>query len=131
MYRGWKIVKKQKRSMEEGSREWSRSSREGDEDETALIWAALQRLPTYARIRKGVQYSEEKGDAREVDVMNIGLADSKKLVDRLLNTAHQDNELFLLNIKRRIDRYLNIANSKLHSFLRPYCSLISDSSLLH
>ncbi|XP_047948480.1 pleiotropic drug resistance protein 1-like [Salvia hispanica] len=36
--------------------------------------------------------------------MNIGLADSKKLVDRLLNTAHQDNELFLLNIKRRIDR---------------------------
>lgn len=90
--------------MEEGSREWSRSSREGDEDEAALIWAALERLPTYARIRKGVQYSEEKGDAREVDVMNIGLADSKKLVDRLLNTAHQDNELFLLNIKRRIDR---------------------------
>ncbi|KAG6431203.1 hypothetical protein SASPL_109280 [Salvia splendens] len=85
--------------MEEGSREWSWSSREGDEDEAALIWAALQRLPTYARIRKGMQYSEEKGDAREVDVMNIGLADSKKLVDRLLNTAHQDNELFLLNIK--------------------------------
>nr|QVT92310.1 ABC transporter [Salvia miltiorrhiza] len=86
-----------------GSEIFSWSSRERD-DEEALIWAALERLPTHARIRKGV-YSEEKGgDAREVDVMNLGFAERKNLIDRLLDIAHQDNEVFLLKMKRRIDR---------------------------
>ncbi|XP_057766257.1 pleiotropic drug resistance protein 1-like [Salvia miltiorrhiza] len=86
-----------------GSEIFSWSSRERD-DEEALIWAALERLPTRARIRKGV-YSEEKGgDAREVDVMNLGFAERKNLIDRLLDIAHQDNEVFLLKMKRRIDR---------------------------
>ncbi|KAH6816231.1 pleiotropic drug resistance 12 [Perilla frutescens var. frutescens] len=79
------------------------STRERDDEEAALIWAALERLPTYARIRKGV-YSEEKGEAREVDVINLGLVERKNLVQRLLKIAQQDNEAFLLKMKHRIDR---------------------------
>lgn len=86
-----------------GAEIFSRSSRDGD-DEEELIWAALERLPTYARIRKGVYSVEKGGEAREIDVMNLGLVERKNLVDRLLNIAHQDNEVFLLNMKRRIDR---------------------------
>ncbi|KAI3468295.1 hypothetical protein Pfo_024958 [Paulownia fortunei] len=81
---------------------FSRSTREED-DEEALKWAALERLPTYIRIRRGI-YSEQEGQSREVDVKNLGLIERKKLLERLLKIAQEDNEKFLLKIKERIDR---------------------------
>ncbi|KAL0330265.1 UNVERIFIED_CONTAM: Pleiotropic drug resistance protein 1 [Sesamum radiatum] len=81
---------------------FSRSSREED-DEEALKWAALERLPTYTRIRRGI-YAEDEGQPREVDVKNLGLIERKNLLERLVKIAQDDNEKFLLKIKQRMDR---------------------------
>ncbi|KAK6137135.1 hypothetical protein DH2020_029128 [Rehmannia glutinosa] len=86
---------------------FSRSSREED-DEEALKWAALEKLPTFDRLRKGLLLGS-KG-ANEVDVQNLEFLDKRNLVERLVNTVEEDNEKFLLKLRKRIDRYehLNI-----------------------
>ncbi|KDP36994.1 hypothetical protein JCGZ_06050 [Jatropha curcas] len=82
---------------------FSRSSREED-DEEALKWAALEKLPTYDRLRKGILVSASKGGANEIDVDNLGLQERKTLIERLIRVAEEDNEKFLLKLKNRIDR---------------------------
>ncbi|CAB4272708.1 unnamed protein product [Prunus armeniaca] len=81
---------------------FSRSSREED-DEAALKWAALQKLPTYNRLRKGILTSPA-GEASEVDIPNLGFQERKELIERFLKGAEEDNERFLLKLKNRIDR---------------------------
>ncbi|KAA8525358.1 hypothetical protein F0562_007224 [Nyssa sinensis] len=81
---------------------FSRSSREED-DEEALKWAALEKLPTYLRIRRGI-LTEEEGKTREIDIKNLGLLERKNLLERLMKVAEEDNEKFLLKLKERIDR---------------------------
>ncbi|KAK9232138.1 hypothetical protein WN943_022381 [Citrus x changshan-huyou] len=78
------------------------SSREED-DEEALIWAALEKLPTYNRLRKGI-LTTSRGEASEIDVNNLGLQERQRLVDKLVKIAEVDNEQFLLKLKNRIDR---------------------------
>lgn len=90
------------RSASGHSQAFSRSSREDDEEE-ALKWAALEKLPTYARIRKSILAASQGG--REVDVEELGLGDKKKLMERLVRSAEEDNEKFLLKLKNRLDRY--------------------------
>ncbi|KAK6158780.1 hypothetical protein DH2020_006094 [Rehmannia glutinosa] len=80
---------------------FSRSSREED-DEEALKWAALEKLPTFDRLRKGLLLGS-KG-ANEVDVQNLEFLDKRNLVERLVNTVEEDNEKFLLKLRKRIDR---------------------------
>ncbi|KAK6162154.1 hypothetical protein DH2020_001995 [Rehmannia glutinosa] len=81
---------------------FSRSSVEAD-DEEALKWAALEKLPTNLRIRRGI-LTEEEGKPREVDIKNLGLVERKNLVERLLKIAEKGNEKFLLKLKERIQR---------------------------
>ncbi|XP_039117422.1 ABC transporter G family member 35-like isoform X1 [Dioscorea cayenensis subsp. rotundata] len=81
---------------------FSRSSRDED-DEEALKWAALEKLPTYDRIRKGLLTIEE-GKHKEVDVLSLGVQERKQLLERLIKVAEEDNEKFLLKLKDRIDR---------------------------
>ncbi|RVW28976.1 Pleiotropic drug resistance protein 1 [Vitis vinifera] len=64
-----------------GADVFSRSSRDED-DEEALKWAALEKLPTYNRLRKGKE--EFSGAVGKI--------------------AEEDNEKFLLKLKNRIDR---------------------------
>ncbi|XAR70928.1 Xenobiotic-transporting ATPase [Bertholletia excelsa] len=81
---------------------FSRSSREED-DEEALKWAALEKLPTFTRVRRGI-LAEEEGPAKEIDIKNLGVLQRKNLLERLVRTAGEDNERFLLKLKQRIDR---------------------------
>ena len=81
---------------------FSRSSREED-DEEALRWAALERLPTFDRLRKGI-LTTSRGGGSEIDVNNLGFNERRKLIERLVNIAEVDNEKFLLKLKNRIDR---------------------------
>uniref|UniRef100_A0A7N0U871 ABC transporter domain-containing protein n=1 Tax=Kalanchoe fedtschenkoi TaxID=63787 RepID=A0A7N0U871_KALFE len=85
-----------------GADVFSRSSIEED-DEEALKWAALEKLPTYQRARRGI-YTEEDGEAREVDIKNLGVVEKKRLLERLVKIAEEDNEKFLFKLKDRIDR---------------------------
>ncbi|XP_015083790.1 pleiotropic drug resistance protein 1-like [Solanum pennellii] len=82
---------------------FSRSSREDYDDEEALKWAALEKLPTYLRIRRGI-LSEEEGQYREVDITKLDLVERRNLLERLVKIADEDNEKFLLKLKKRIDR---------------------------
>ncbi|XP_042482888.1 pleiotropic drug resistance protein 1-like [Macadamia integrifolia] len=80
---------------------FSKSSIEED-DEEALKWAALEKLPTYNRLRKGVLAGLE-GETKEIDIKSLDLSDRKILLERLVKVA-DDNENFLLKLKDRLDR---------------------------
>ncbi|GAU19344.1 hypothetical protein TSUD_336310 [Trifolium subterraneum] len=74
-----------------------------EDDEEALKWAAIQKLPTFARLRKGLLTSLQ-GEATEIDIEKLGLQERKDLLERLVRRAEEDNEKFLLKLKDRIDR---------------------------
>ncbi|RZC82275.1 hypothetical protein C5167_045056 [Papaver somniferum] len=82
-----------------------RSGRRVEEDE--LIWAAIERLPTYDRIRKSV-LSQVTASGRihlsQVDVSKLDLQDRKQLTESILKVVEEDNEKFLLRLRNRIDR---------------------------
>ncbi|CAL9134814.1 unnamed protein product [Musa textilis] len=83
---------------------FSRSSRDED-DEEALKWAALEKLPTFDRVRRGILALAEDGrQLQEVDVQRLGFQERKTLMERLVRVAEEDNERFLLKLKDRIDR---------------------------
>uniref|UniRef100_A0A7N2LLZ3 Uncharacterized protein n=1 Tax=Quercus lobata TaxID=97700 RepID=A0A7N2LLZ3_QUELO len=76
----------------------------GDEDdEEALKWAALEKLPTFSRLKKCLLTSPE-GETSEIDIRNLGLHERKILIDRLLKIPEEENEKFLLQLWNRIDR---------------------------
>ncbi|KAL8536981.1 hypothetical protein ACS0TY_012240 [Phlomoides rotata] len=80
--------------------EFSRSSL--DEDDEELKWAALERMPTYDRLRKGLLLGSR--GVNEVDVENLGFEDMKNLVERLVGDVQSDNKKLLLKLRSRIDR---------------------------
>lgn len=85
---------------------FGRSVREED-DEEALKWAAIEKLPTYDRMRKGILTAGgEGGVVQEVDILGLGLQERKNLLERLMRTAEEDNERFLLKLRNRMERYL-------------------------
>ncbi|PKI43564.1 hypothetical protein CRG98_036056, partial [Punica granatum] len=81
---------------------FSRSSRY-EEDEEALKWAAIEKLPTYLRVRRGI-LTEEEGSPREIEIHKLGFVERKNLIERLLKTAEEDNEKFLMKLRQRIER---------------------------
>ncbi|TYH18983.1 hypothetical protein ES288_A05G316500v1 [Gossypium darwinii] len=84
---------------------FQRSGREEDEEE--LKWAAIERLPTYDRIRKAMlkQVLEEgKVGYEQVDIANLDMHDKKNLMESILSVVEQDNERFLLRLRERTDR---------------------------
>ncbi|KAI8529594.1 hypothetical protein RHMOL_Rhmol12G0237000 [Rhododendron molle] len=81
--------------------------------EEALKWAALEKLPTYARLRTSIiKTFTEKGDGenkkevvhKEVDVRKLDLNDRAQLIDSLFRVAEEDNEKFLKKFRNRIDK---------------------------
>ncbi|KAK8683052.1 hypothetical protein V6N13_039122 [Hibiscus sabdariffa] len=94
----WRNTNTSTRPMEA----FSMSAREED-DEEDLKWAAIEKLPTYLRVRRGI-LTEEQGQSREVDIKNLGFIERRNLLERLVKIAQDDNEMFLLKLKERIDR---------------------------
>ncbi|XP_010925283.1 ABC transporter G family member 39 isoform X2 [Elaeis guineensis] len=82
---------------------FGRSGREED-DEEALKWAAIEKLPTYDRMRKGILAAAEGGEIQEVDIHELGFQERKNLLERLVRTAEEDNERFLLKLRNRMER---------------------------
>jgi len=79
------------------------STSEREDDEEALKWAAIERLPTYLRIQRSILNNED-GKGREVDIKQLGLTERKIIVERLVKIAEEDNERFLLKLRERMDR---------------------------
>jgi len=74
------------------------STSEREDDEEALKWAAIERLPTYLRIQRSILNNEE------VDINQLGLSERKIIVERLVKIGEEDNERFLLKLRERMDR---------------------------
>ncbi|XP_042473406.1 pleiotropic drug resistance protein 2-like isoform X1 [Zingiber officinale] len=84
----------------------SRMTDEGDDEEN-LKWAALEKLPTYDRMRKGIlRKMAENGNVitSEIDVNQLGPQDRKQLLDHIFKVVEEDNERFLTRLRDRIDR---------------------------
>nr|DAD44609.1 TPA_asm: hypothetical protein HUJ06_002839 [Nelumbo nucifera] len=75
----------------------SRRSTHADEDEEALKWAALEKLPTYDRLRTSIFISLVENE-------NQGNKFVHKEVDRVFKVAEEDNEKFLQKLRNRIDK---------------------------
>ncbi|KAM1173510.1 hypothetical protein ACFX13_026826 [Malus domestica] len=88
----------------------SGSFREGGDDEEALRWAALERLPTYARVQSGI-FRNVVGDTMEIDVGELEAKEQKLLLDRLVSSADDDPDQFFDRMRRRFDAVaLNFRN---------------------
>lgn len=85
---------------------FSRSGRQ-EEEEEELKWAAMERLPTYERLKKGM-LGQVMSNGRivhdEVDVTKLAADDKKKLMDSILKVVEEDNEKFLRKLRDRTDR---------------------------
>ncbi|KAK4441272.1 Pleiotropic drug resistance protein 2 [Sesamum alatum] len=81
--------------------------RQAEDDEEELRWAAIERLPTYDRLRKGM-LQQVMSNGRivhsEVDVTNLGAQDKKMLMESILKVVEEDNEKFLQRLRNRTDR---------------------------
>ncbi|KAL5576928.1 hypothetical protein UlMin_018627 [Ulmus minor] len=89
-----------------------RSSRAHDEDEEALKWAAIEKLPTYDRLRTGIMKSfmenELQGNDKivhtEVDVRKLDINEKQQFIDRIFRAPEEDNEKFLRKFRERTER---------------------------
>ncbi|KAG0463902.1 hypothetical protein HPP92_019971 [Vanilla planifolia] len=72
-----------------------------EEEEEALRWAALERLPTFARVRRGI-LRRDAGKFSEVNISNLTSSDRTALIDRLLGYS-EDPEQFFQRIRLRFD----------------------------
>ncbi|KAL0341974.1 UNVERIFIED_CONTAM: ABC transporter G family member 35 [Sesamum calycinum] len=81
-----------------------------ENDEESLIWAALEKLPTYDRLRKSVLKSLVESDDnmnkvvnKVVDVRKLNVHEREEFIDRVLKVTEEDNERFLRKLRNRID----------------------------
>ncbi|KAL3515883.1 hypothetical protein ACH5RR_022785 [Cinchona calisaya] len=84
---------------------------DGDlDEETALQWSAIERLPTFDRLRSSL--FEEPPDANEaegkrkrvVDVTKLGGIERHLFIERLIKHAEHDNLRLLQKIRKRINK---------------------------
>ncbi|CAL5199946.1 unnamed protein product [Lathyrus oleraceus] len=96
---------------------YSRRTSNVDEDEEALKWAAIEKLPTYDRLRTSIleTYAEEylggdddhhpnKVQHKEVDVRKLDGNERQQFIDKIFKVAEQDNEKYLQKFRNRIDK---------------------------
>ncbi|KAM4100339.1 hypothetical protein ACB094_05G060600 [Castanea mollissima] len=98
-----------------------------EEDEEALKWAALEKLPTFNRLKKGLLTTEE-GQASEVDIHDLRHHERKSLLDRLVKVPEEDNEKFLLQLKNRLDRQGVLINLHILPSRKKHLSILQDVS---
>lgn len=74
-----------------------------DDDEEALRWAALERLPTYTRVRRGI-FRNIVGESWEVNVDNLQHDERKVVLDRLFKSVDDNWDNLFNRIRLRFDR---------------------------
>lgn len=100
-----------------GSRDWSdtgsgripfknsSSRRQESDDQKELEWAALEKLPTYHRLRTAILESNGEVEASgPIDVRRLAKGQRTSIVEKALATSEQDNFRFLSMVKERLQR---------------------------
>ncbi|KAG0587732.1 hypothetical protein KC19_2G187600 [Ceratodon purpureus] len=77
------------------------SSVVNDEDE--LKWAALEKLPTYNRLRTSV-FTKDTGSICHVDVKDLSTHDFNHLLEKFHHTTDDESEQLLVKVRKRLDR---------------------------
>ncbi|XP_061359145.1 ABC transporter G family member 36 [Gastrolobium bilobum] len=92
---------------------YSRRTSTVDEDEEALKWAAIEKLPTYDRLRTSILQTFADGDDhahpnrlehREVDVRRLDVNERQQIIDKIFKVAEEDNEKYLRKFRNRIEK---------------------------
>ncbi|GLJ52513.1 hypothetical protein SUGI_1117700 [Cryptomeria japonica] len=78
------------------------------DDEEALHWAAIEKLPTYDRIRASVLKEYDEGgivtDRHIVDVRHLKPLQRHLLIEKLIKDIEKDNKKLLKKLRDRIDK---------------------------
>ncbi|KAJ6940744.1 hypothetical protein NC651_006771 [Populus alba x Populus x berolinensis] len=86
----------------------SLSSLEENEDEMELQWAAIERLPTFRRLRLSLFDRKEGGEGedgrRVVDVTKLEALERHVFVEKLIKKIEEDNCRLLSKFKERIEK---------------------------
>ncbi|KAF5739958.1 Pleiotropic drug resistance 9 [Tripterygium wilfordii] len=88
----------------------SGNSTGADNEFYALDWAAIERLPTYERLRTSLFDKDENEDMNEhqskkvVDVTKLGALERRVFIEKLIKHIQDDNLQLLWKIRKRIDR---------------------------
>ncbi|KAG8080330.1 hypothetical protein GUJ93_ZPchr0007g3603 [Zizania palustris] len=86
------------------------SRHDAGDDEENLRWAALEKLPTYDRMRRGIIRKALEGEGGkgytpdEVDITNLDPRDGRELMERVFKAVEDDNERFLRRFRDRLDQ---------------------------
>lgn len=92
---------------------YSRRTSNVDDDEEALKWAAIEKLPTYDRLRTSIlqTYAEGADHAHpdslqhtEVDVRKLDVNQRQEFIDRIFKVAEEDNEKYLRKFRNRLEK---------------------------
>ncbi|KAL6136417.1 hypothetical protein ACLB2K_061712 [Fragaria x ananassa] len=91
-----------------------RSMKKNEDDEVELQWAAIDRLPTFERIRTSLfDYSKDENKEDEasnkskmvpIDVSKLGLPERHVVIEKLIKEIEEDNHRLLQKLRERIDR---------------------------
>lgn len=78
------------------------------DDESVLQWAAIDRLPTFERLRTSLfdenDGNEADGRGRQVvDVTKLGAPERHMFIEKLIKHIEHDNLRLLQKIRKRID----------------------------
>ncbi|CAN8312242.1 unnamed protein product [Cochlearia groenlandica] len=104
-------VSRASRNIEDIFSPSTRRTKSVNEDEEALKWAAIEKLPTYSRLRTSLMPALGEDDVygnqilnKEVDVTKLDGQDRQKFIDTVFKVAEKDNERILTKLRNRIDR---------------------------
>ncbi|KAF3336210.1 pleiotropic drug resistance protein 3-like protein [Carex littledalei] len=107
-----------RKSLSRGDEEERGRGRDEEEEEQQLQWAAIERLPTYDRLRMSLFFQhrhvddqnsieEEAGEKQgrvPVDVGQLGAVERRLFIENLIKHIEKDNLRLLQKQRRRIDR---------------------------
>lgn len=78
-------------------------------EEIALLWAAIERLPTAKRVRSSLfDENDEDEDSRRkkvIDVTELGALERHAFIEKLIKNIQLDNLKLLKKIRTRMDKY--------------------------
>ncbi|XP_057493789.1 pleiotropic drug resistance protein 3-like [Actinidia eriantha] len=85
------------------------SMKDDIDNEYALQWAAIERLPTYDRLRSSLFDENEVGKIdvqgkRVIDVTKLGAPERHMFIDKLIKDIENDNLRLLQKMRKRIDK---------------------------
>ncbi|MCL7023992.1 hypothetical protein MKW94_021890 [Papaver nudicaule] len=78
---------------------------ENQDENVALQWAAIDRLPTFMKLRTSLFYDGvDVTGKRVIDVTKLGPVERHMFIEKLIKHIENDNLRLLQNIRERIDR---------------------------